>query len=79
MNTNTLNFDYLDHYTYDELKEFMDQLDNELNRREAAKRDEAISAFEKAYYDLKALGITPSYSDDWDNPVYLNKWDCFYF
>lgn len=80
MNTNTLNFDYLNHYTYDELKEFMSQLDNELNRRDDAKRDEAITAFQQAFYNLKALGITPTYQVyPWDEGVKLQDWDCFYF
>ena len=75
----TLNFDKLESYTYNELKEFMAQLDNELCARDAAEREQAINAFERAYYDLKALGITPYYSEEWDDPVYLKKWDCFYF
>ena len=80
MNTNTLNFDYLDHYTYDELQKFMDKIENELYARDAAKRDEAISAFQRAFYDLKDLGITPTYQDDnWDEGVNLRDWDCFYF
>lgn len=80
MNTNTLNFDYLDHYSYDELKKFMDKIENELYARDTAKRDEAVTAFQQAFYDLKALGITPMYqANEWDEGINLRDWDCFYF
>lgn len=80
MNVNSVNLNDMSLLTDNDLMGLIKSLELELNKRQAAKLEEAVTAFKRAYYDLKALGITPEYQDDeWDEPVKLQKWDGFYF
>ena len=80
MNVNSVNLNDMSLLTDTDIIELINSLNLELDKRDAAKRDEAISAFQRAFYDLKDLGITPMYQDDnWDDGINLRDWDCFYF
>ena len=80
MNVNSVNLNDMSLLTDTDIIELINSLNLELDRRDAAKRDEAISAFEKAFYDLKALKITPMYqANDWGDNISLRDWDCFSF
>ena len=80
MNTKSINLNNLSQFTDAEIQEMAQALSAELVRRENEKRDIAILAFKKAFHDLKALGISPYYSDnEWDEGVSLTNWSCFNF
>lgn len=76
----SINPNDMSNLTDDSLRKLIESLNQELNKRDAAKRDEAITAFQRAYYDLKALGIIPAYQEDGNEySINLRDWDCFYF
>lgn len=80
MNVNSVNLNDMSLLTDADIIGLIKSLNLELDKRDAAKRDEAIAAFQQAYYDLMDLGITPMYQDNaWDDGINLRDWDCFYF
>lgn len=70
--------DEVSELTTNTIKNLMGMMQEELDRRERAKRAELITQFEMAFDAMKDARIGIKY-DTFDGPINITLWDDFYF
>ena len=76
---NTITEELLKGFTDEELRRLCAQIEAEEMRRRRANRSKLIEDFHKAWIALDDAQIYVRYGDEWDDGVYLSKWDKFEF
>lgn len=66
-------------FTDEELRELCATIEAEEMRRRRENRSKLIEDFRSAYYALDEAGIYVRYGEEWEDGVYLTKWDEFEF
>ena len=70
--------DEVSELTTNTIKNLMSMMQEELDRRERAKRAELITQFEMAFNAMMDARISIKY-DTFDGPINITLWDEFYF
>ena len=70
--------DEVSELTTNTIKNLMSMMQEELDRRERAKRAELITQFEMAFNAMMDARIGIKY-DTFDGPINITLWDDFYF
>ena len=72
--------DYLESMTDGELETYFQLVSEERIKRYKQRKQKAMDNFQKAYNELRDLGLMPVYNDPYEgDSLYLSEWDCFSF
>lgn len=76
---NAITEEQLKSFTDEELRRLYTAIEAEEMHRRRVNRSKLIEDFRSAYYALDSAGIYIRYGEEWEDGVYLTKWDDFEF